>query len=176
MECLFDNVQFDVNGPTKVELLRCYIPELHISLSEEGQLTLKDCIYDEDHVVLPEKASLVDCSSAKIKTKIYLAYVLASVLAKFVHLNASKPEASMRKTNINEENVFTGIVANYPDIARKIVAAMVRGEYLSKKPTGSVTRYDPTGSFNAYEGAKFIMFPHPDGVGPMTKDILSRIS
>ena len=176
VECLFDNVQFDVNGPTKVDLLRCYIPELHISLSEEGQLTLRDCIYDEDHVVLPKNASLVDCNSAKIKAKIYLAYALASVLAKFITLNASKPETSMRKTNINEENVFTGIVAHYIDASRRIVAAMVRLGYLSKKPTGSVTRYDPTGSFNAHEGAKFIMSPHPQGVGPMTKDILSKIS
>lgn len=175
VDCLIDGVNFNIHENSQLELSRCYIPNLHISSSGEGRILMNECVYDKKLISLLENVEMNNCVSAEIDESIYIAYALAAVLGKFIHLNESHPETSMRKTNINEENIFTGLVVKYRDIAGTIVSALVNGGYLSKKPTGSVTRYDPTGNFNAFEGAKFIMSPHPEGVGDMTKDILSRI-
>ena len=173
-DCSLENVTIRIEGASECQLVRCYLRGVDVHVSAASRLVLRGCLCGLDCNFPDGTIGLESCQRLDLQVAADNAWALAEVLRRLVSVG-ERPELSRRKANLQESNVYKGIVSRYSDRAARIVNLMIGFGYLLRKPTGSVHRLDPTGKFDAHEAARFIASPAPAGAGPMTAQILGEL-
>lgn len=173
-DCSLVGVRLDVQGPCSVEISRCYLEGFSASVAPMARLVVRGCLIDVKSTLPESTQGLESCDFVDASADAEILWALAEILRKLVQVG-ERPELAKKKTNVNEDHVYEGLVARYADAAKRTVGKMIGLGYLVRKPTGSVQRLDPTTKFDAAEASRFIARPIPRGAGPMTQRILSEL-